>query len=176
MSGLHETTKQALANQKRRSVKETRLKLELALSRLTNGNPKVVKKGTKISAASVAREAGVDRVTLYRFHEPVLVEIRKINDSAPIELLRESRSELTKSNTKLKEYRKLVEDAQDEVACLARINYRLDARITELEELIRVRDERITELHKQLNEQHPKTKTAVYFDTQRSSRTKEEKS
>jgi uncharacterized coiled-coil protein SlyX len=156
---IPEATQKALTAQKRQSVKETRQKLEYALSRLTNGNPRVVKKGTKISAASVAKEAGVDRVTLYRFHEPILVEIRKINDTAPKAQLKESRSELTQATAKLKEYRQLVEEAQEEVAALARINYRLDGRISELEGLIRVRDEVIAEFQKQLNERDSKPKT-----------------
>lgn len=154
---IPEATQEALAAQKRQSVKETRQKLELAMRRLANGNPRVVKKGTKTSASSVAQEAGVDRVTLYRFHESVLTEIRKINDTAPKAQLKESRSELAQTNTKLKEYRRLVEEAQGEVAALARINYRLDARISELEGLIRVRDERIVEFQKQLNERNSKS-------------------
>jgi hypothetical protein len=158
---LPEATQEALAAQKRQSVKETRQKLELAVRRLVNGNPRVVKKGTKVTAASVAKEASVDRVTLYRFHEPVLVEIRKINDTAPKALLKESRSELAQSAAKQKEYRRLVEEAQEEVAALARINYRLDARIAELEELIRVRDGVIAGLQKQLNERDPKSPTVV---------------
>ena len=158
---LPEATQEALAAQKRQSVKETRQKLELAVRRLVNGNPRVVKKGTKVTAASVAKEASVDRVTLYRFHEPVLVEIRKINDTAPKALLKESRSELAQSAAKQKEYRRLVEQAQEEVAALARINYRLDARIAELEELIRVRDGVIAGLQKQLNERDPKSTTVV---------------
>ena len=104
----------------------------------------------------LAKEAGVDRVTLYRFHEPVLVEIRKINDTAPKALLKESRSELAQSEAKQKEYRRLVEEAQEEVAVLARTNYRLDARIAELEELIRVRDEVIFGLQRELNERNHK--------------------
>ncbi len=159
---ISEATQEALAAQKRGSVKETREKLELALRRLANGNPQVVKKGTKISAASVSKEAGVDRVTLYRFHEPVLVEIRKINDTAPKALLKESRSEVVQAATKMKEYRQLVEEAQEEVAALARINYRLDARISELEELIRVRDGVIKGLKEQLNERDSKSKTVPF--------------
>ena len=155
---IPEATQKALAAQKRQSVKETRKKLEYALLRLTNGNPRVVKKGTKISASSVAKEAGVDRVTLYRFHEPVLVEIRKINDTAPKAQLKESRSELAQVSAKLKEYRQLVEEAQEEVAALARINYRLDGRISELEGLIRVRDKVIAGLQKQLNERASRSK------------------
>lgn len=142
---------QALAAHGRQSAKETREKLELALRRLVHGNPKVVPKGTKISAASVAKEAGVDRVTLYRFHEPVLVEIRKINDSAPKAKLKESRTELALTEAKLKEYRRLVEDAQAEVAALARVNYRLDARNKELEELLRIRDGVIKQLQQEAN-------------------------
>ncbi len=155
---IPEATQEALAAQKRHSVKDTREKLELAVRRLVNGNPRIVKKGTRITAASVAKEAGVDRVTLYRFHEPVLVEIRKINDTAPKALLKESRSELAQSAAKQKEYRRLVEEAQEEVAALARINYRLDARIAELEDLIRVRDGVIAGLQKELNERGSKSK------------------
>ncbi len=61
----------------------------------------------------------MDRATLYRFHEPVLVEICKINGSAPKAKLKESRSELAKTDAKLKGYRRLVEEAQEEVAALA---------------------------------------------------------
>lgn len=152
MSAVRDKGIEALAAHGRQSVKDTRVKLELALRRLAHGNPKIVQKGTKISAASVAKEAGVDRVTLYRFHEPVLVEIRKINNSAPKAQLKESRSELAQAEKSLKEYRKLVQDAQEEVAALARINYRLDARNKELEELLRIRDKAIKQLQKQANE------------------------
>lgn len=152
MKAMPSAAKEALAAQKRQSLKATREKLELAVRRLVNGNPRVVPKGTKLSAASVAKEAEVDRVTLYRFHEPVLSEIRRITDTAPKARLKESRAELVQSENKLKEYRALVEEAQGEVAALARINYRLDARIAELEGLIRIRDEVIAGLQKQLNE------------------------
>ena len=94
----------------------------------------------------------MDRVTLYRFNEPVLTKIRKINGKEPTALLKESKSELALSAVKLKEYRHLAEEAQGEVTALSRINYRLDARIAELEELIRVRDEVIAGLQKELNQ------------------------
>jgi len=153
MSGISDATQKALVAQKQHSVKETRNKLQLALRRLVNGNPKIVNRGTKLTASSVAKEAGIDRVTLYRFHEPILTEIRKFNDSTTKMLLKESRSALAETNIKLKEYRRLVEEAQEEVAALARINYRLDTRITELETMIRIRDEQISSLLKQLNQQ-----------------------
>ena len=141
---ISEATQKALAVQKSRSVKTTRGELEMALSRLIKGNPCVVKQGTKVNAASVAREAGIDRATLYRYHEP-------INDSTSKARLKESRSELSQADAKLKEYRKLVEEAQEEVVALARENYKLDGRIAELEELLRVRDSIIEGLQRQLN-------------------------
>lgn len=149
---ITEATKDGLAAQKRQSVKDTRKKLELALRRLANGNPCVVKKGTRVSASAVAKEAGVDRVTLYRFHLPVLMEIQRINDSRPKSLLKASRSDLAETNIKLREYRLLVEKSQNEVETLASINYRLDARISELEDLLRSRDARIAELLKLSNQ------------------------
>lgn len=147
---LHEATRAALAAQQRKQERQTRRNLWLALSRLVKGNPRVVPKGTKISAASVAKEAGVDRTTLYRNHEPILVEIRRTNDSGPKTLLKESRSARAQAEAKMREYRKLVENAQEEVAALARINYRLDARIKELDGIISDRDTMIAELQKRL--------------------------
>ena len=151
MTTVPEASMEALAAHGRESVKETRQELELAVRRLVNGNPRQVPKGTKLTAASVCKEAGVDRATLYRFHEPVLTEIRRINDTTPRAQLKESRSELAATETKLKEYRALVEEAQAEVAALARVNYRLDARNKELEDLLRIRDEVISQLQQQVN-------------------------
>lgn len=140
----------ALVAHSKGSVKETRQKLELAVRRLVNGNPRVVSKGTKLTAVSVCKEAGVDRVTLYRFHEPVLTEIRQINDTTPKALLKEHRSELHKTNAELRELRNLVQENQEKLAAAARVNYNLEARIGELENLLRIRDQIIAEYQKNL--------------------------
>ena len=158
MKGVEDPSLQALAAHSRRSLHDTRHKLELAVRRLVHGNPPVVKKGTKLSASTVAAEAGVDRATLYRFHEPILTEIRRINDSAPKAMLKEHRSQLVGAQAKLKDYRKLIEEAQAEVELLARINYRLQARIDELETLLKVRDERMAALQRQINAPHEPTR------------------
>ena len=141
----------ALAAHARRSMRETRHKLDLAVRRLAHGNPRVVPKGTRLSAASVAKEAGVDRATLYRFHEPVLAEIRRVNETTPKEKLRTSRAQTREADARLKEYRALLEQAQSEVAALARVNYRLQAHVEELETSLRVRDDRIAVLQRQIN-------------------------
>ncbi|MBW4049178.1 MAG: hypothetical protein HIU89_15000 [Proteobacteria bacterium] len=153
MKGVEDPSLQALAAHSRRSLHDTRHKLELAVRRLVHGNPRVVKKGAKLSASTVAAEAGVDRATLYRFHEPILTEIRRINDSAPKAMFKERRAQLAGTQAKLRDYRKLIEEAQGEVGMLARINYRLKARIDELEMLLKVRDERVTALQLQINAQ-----------------------
>lgn len=141
----------ALVAHSKGSVKETRQKLELAVRRLVNGNPRVVPKGTKLTAVSVCKEAGVDRVTLYRFHEPVLTEIRQINDTTAKALLKENRSELHKTNVEQRELRKLVQENQEKLEAAARVNYNLEARIGELESLLRIRDQIIAEYQKTVN-------------------------
>jgi hypothetical protein len=150
MRKLSASAQKALAAQKDLSVKGTRKRLQDALRRLLDGEPAVVSASAPVSASSVAKEAGVDRATLYRFHQPVLEEIRKAAAASKVDKNRARRS-LSETEAKLREYRDLVEDAQSEVAALARINYRLDARIHELEELIRIRDQVIADLQLQLN-------------------------
>ena len=61
----------------------------------------------------------------------------------------------------------MVEEAQEDVAALARINYRLDGRISELEGLIRVRDEVIAGLQKQLNDRASRPKIVPLDTTSR---------
>lgn len=93
----------------------------------------------------------MDRATLYRFHEPVLAEIRRVNETTPKEKLRTSRAQTREADARLKEYRALLEQAQSEVAALARVNYRLQAHVEELETSLRVRDDRIAVLQRQIN-------------------------
>lgn len=136
----------ALAVNSHKSVKETRSKLELAFARLRHGNPKAVAKGTPITPTSVAEEAGVRRETLYRFHEPVLTQIRKYNDQEPNDKLRKTRTDLIKEQATAKELRQLAEAAQEAEKALARINHRLAARIAELEQQLSLREQTIGHL------------------------------
>lgn len=131
---------EALRAHKAASQQKTRHVLELALARLRNGKPKLVKPGTPITAASVSDEAGVNRSTLYRFHEPILVEIRKLTDATPKKKLQDTQGELAKSQAKAREYRKIAESAQEEITDWARQNYVLTHRVQELEHMIHVRD------------------------------------
>lgn len=146
MAQVAKTSLEALVASSQRSHQTTRDALELAFARLRHGNPKVVTKGTSVTPTSVAKEAGVSRETLYRFHEPVLTQIRIHNDQQPREQLRQSRAELIKAKATAKELRKLVEDAQLAEEALARINHRMAARIQELEQLLHVRDQIISSL------------------------------
>lgn len=136
----------ALRAHKADSVKETRQELELAIRRIVNGNPQRVKKGAPLSPAAVAAEAGVDRSTLYRYHEPVLTEIRRTIDATPQKKLREKSSELAAATAKAKEYREMLEAEQVNLQKMARENYTLSARVRHLESAIERHQARIAEL------------------------------
>ncbi|MBP8276050.1 MAG: hypothetical protein KAX55_04070 [Propionivibrio sp.] len=136
----------ALRTHKADSQKDTRLELELAVRRLVNGNPQRVKKGTPLSPAAVAAEAGVDRSTLYRYHEPVLTEIRRTIDATPQKKLREKSGELAAAMAKAKEYRAMLEAEQANLQKMARENYNLSARVRHLESAIERHLARIAEL------------------------------
>lgn len=138
----------ALRAHKVASLKKTRQELELAVRRIVNGNPKMIKKGTILSAASVAKEAGVERSTLYRYHEPVLTDIRRINDATPQKKLKEKHSELADAKGRSKEYREMLEDEQANLAQMARQNYALNQRIKELEAIARTHTQLIEELQR----------------------------
>lgn len=140
---------EALKRHKDDLQRQTRQALEQALERLRNGKPQRVKHGTSITAATVAKEAGVDRSTLYRNHEPVLTDIRKLNDATPKKLLAAKRGELEGTQAKVREYRAMVEELQAEMTAWARQNYALNQRIHELEGLIRQRNAQLAELQKQ---------------------------
>ncbi|OQS31726.1 hypothetical protein B0T39_23840 [Chromobacterium haemolyticum] len=140
----------ALRARKTASQQTTRHELNLALARLRNGNPKRVPRGSPISASTVAEEAGIDRSTLYRYHEPVLIEIRKINDTAPKQKLQAKQGELVEEKARTMEYRKIAEDATAEIADWARQNYALSHRIQELEQLLHMRDGVIDDLKNRL--------------------------
>lgn len=140
MTKISTAARLALEARRSQSLKTTRVELEAALRRLVDGAPTIVESGRRISPLSVCKEAGVDRSTLYRYHEPVLAAIRRLNEAMPRTQLKEKRSDLARMNAKLKEYRQLTEQAQSETAALARINYRLQVKIKELEELLQARD------------------------------------
>lgn len=154
------SAKAALEAKQQDSITSSRQRLQLALRRIVNGNPRVVAKGAKPSASAVAKEAGLDRVTLYRFHAPILDKIRKLNDSTSRAQLRKRQSDLAQAAAKLAEYRKLVEQAQSEVTLLARENYRLQARVTEVESMLSIRDKTIAALQKQANARSTATHVA----------------
>lgn len=124
------------------SLATTREKLETALNRLVNVkllDPEKV----KITPTSVAREVGVDRATLYRYHAPLLLAIKSANFQKTI-------SETARTSERANELRKLAEDAQSEVAALARINYRISAEYAEMKNLLAIKERAIADLRLQV--------------------------
>ncbi|MFU5948438.1 hypothetical protein ACM7P6_07840 [Pseudomonas aeruginosa] len=143
---------EALRAHKEASQRQTRQELELALARLRNGNPRRVKRGTAISATTVATEAGIDRSTLYRFHEPILTAIRKFNETTPRQQLEAKQGELGEARAKASEYREALQAAREEMTAWARQNYALTHRVQELEAILRQRDKLIADLQARLAE------------------------
>ncbi|WP_395407895.1 TetR family transcriptional regulator [Pseudoduganella sp. UC29_106] len=127
---------------------QTRTKLWGALERLRSGNVTVVPVGTKISAKSLAKEAGVDRATLYRSHSVVLDEIRQT--TSQIENKEPTARKRRNTANRLAEYRMLAEEAQHQVALLARHQYDLSVQVEELMKALELKDAIIQELNERL--------------------------
>lgn len=136
------------------SQRATRQELELALARLHSGNPMRVRRGTRLTPASVAAEANVDRSTLYRYHEPILAEIRKLIDAVPKAQLIAKRAELVQAESKARSYRQMIAELQAEMTAWARQNYDLTHRVQDLEVALQQRDQLIAELRAQRVEGH----------------------
>jgi hypothetical protein len=142
----------SLIEHKSRSVKTTREQLELALERILEGKPKWVKTGTAVSALAVAKEAKVDRSTLYRYHSDFLYKLKRVTKSTADQLLESKRGELSRAQARASEYRNVAEDLQTELEAIARNNYVLSHRVHELEELLRQRDAIIADLKARLRD------------------------
>src|SRR5690349_9565601 len=77
MTRVSAAAREGLSTRQAKSLKATRRSLERALERLVSGKPEVAKKDARLSVAAVCEEAGIERSTLYRYHEPVLRAIDK---------------------------------------------------------------------------------------------------
>lgn len=142
---------EALIAYKSESQVGTRLELEKALARLRNGHTNKVPQNSKINASTLAKEAGVERSTIYRYHSAILNEVQRITNSAATTRLQEKHSELTQAEVKAKEYRQLLEESQADKEILKRENYRLQHRIDELEIILKQRNEIIDEFQQRVN-------------------------
>jgi hypothetical protein len=136
---------------KLRMMQKTHEDLQSAILRIVNGRPKRVQKGSKLTVNNVAKEAQVDRSTIYKYHSAILNDIHGRNSTTPKAILKEKRSELARVQDRVKEYRRMTEEAQTDKENLLQVNYRLDRRIMELEKLLAQRDKVIKELKRELN-------------------------
>jgi DNA-binding XRE family transcriptional regulator len=142
---------EALKAYESESQADTRLELEKALTRLRNGQPKRIHPNAKINASTLAKEAGVERSTIYRYHSGILNEVQRITHSAATTRLKEKHSAYAQAEAKTKEYRQMLEKCQADKEILKRENYRLQYRIDELELLLKQRDEMVDELQQKTN-------------------------
>jgi predicted transcriptional regulator len=136
---------------KLRMMEKTHGELQSAISRIVNGRPRRVPKGSKLTVNNVAKEAGVDRSTIYKFHSAILSDIQSRNSTTPKAVLKEKRSELAQATERVKGYRQMTQEAQADKEKLLQVNYRLNQRTKDLEKLLEQRDKVIKELQKKLN-------------------------
>lgn len=148
MKGLAKA--EGLIRHHEQSHQKTRDELNLALARLRNNNPRIVKCGTKISVASVAKEAGVDPSTIYRFHESVRVEIRKASNAAAKKQPKTDQDEWKKAEQKTKKYRLAAEELESQLHALAQQNYMLSQQLQEQKDFVALRDKTISNLQERL--------------------------
>ena len=134
-----------------RMMEKTHGELQSAILRIVNGRPRRVPKGSRLTVNNVAKEAGVDRSTIYKYHAAVLSDIHTRNNATPKAVLKEKRGELSRAQDRVKDYRRLTAEAQADKEKLLQVNYRLNRQIKYLEALLKQRDKVIKELQKDLN-------------------------
>ena len=134
-----------------RMMEKTHGELQSAILRIVNGRPRRVPKGSRLTVNNVAKEAGVDRSTIYKYHATVLSDIHTRNNATPKAVLKEKRGELSRAQDRVKDYRRLTAEAQADKEKLLQVNYRLNRQIKYLEALLKQRDKVIKELQKDLN-------------------------
>jgi len=121
---LTKNSKDALREYKHSEEERNHNNLVKAFTRLVNNEPKIVKRGTKLTVTSVAKEAGLSRGAVY-LHQEVLEKITAYKDNPSgsdfqrKKLIRESlvaKEEMRKS---------MIEQLQVEKHKLAQENFRL---------------------------------------------------
>ena len=103
----------------------------LALDRLKEGKPEIVKLGTKISNDSVAMEAGRGKGAIKKCRdgfEELIVAIKKASEEQAKNLNRDVET-LNKKKEEVVKYRELYEDALSREVMLVKRLYELEAKL-----------------------------------------------
>jgi len=122
-----------------------------AIARIQEGTSQLLPPGTRLTVSTLAKEAGINRATIYKYHPDIIARIELLNKFDSKQQLKEKRSELSKARDSAKVYRKLLGQAQKDKEHLVRINYQLTHQLEELERRLGQRDEVIAALKRQLN-------------------------
>lgn len=104
---------------------DTRKTIELAIKRIQENIPKVVPKGTRLSIASVAKEAALSNSTIHNRYPDIADSIRKMVSGGYVKQLGVQRGNLKDCLEKLAVLRKENEDLKYNLAKSQSINLRL---------------------------------------------------
>lgn len=103
----------------------TKKALELAIKRIQEGIPKIVRVGHKLSIAAVAKEAGVSNATIHNRYPDIAEKIRKLVSGSYVQQLEAKRGSLKDCQSKLTQVRKENEQLKADLARSQSINLRL---------------------------------------------------
>lgn len=104
---------------------QTRQALELAITRIRRGVPKIVPIGQTLSIAAVAKEAGVSNATIHNRYPEIADAIRKLVGDSRATQLEVMRDKLNNCQASLVELRKQCAQLKIDLQNSQSINFRL---------------------------------------------------
>lgn len=149
---VHRASKQALRESADKREQQTHNELVQAFNRLANGEPINVKKGTKVTAKSVAEEAGVSRTSLYN-HPDILEQVKRYIEKKSISPAQARRLTKEEAERKEQETKELIQQLNTDKSKLAQENYKLSLENEELRRLNEAKDKENAELKRKLGAQ-----------------------
>jgi len=124
MRNINKASKNALRDFKISQEEANHNALVQAFHQIINGNPKVVKKGTRLSVTSVAKEASLSRGTVY-LHKDILEKINNYKDNPRLSDYKRKKALEAKEAEKVEKSKLILTQLEVDKNKLAQENYRL---------------------------------------------------
>lgn len=129
---------------------ETHNKLVEAINRITNNNPIVVERGTKLNVTDVAKEARVSRGSVYN-HKDIIERIHSIRENPHKSDYQIKKAQEAKRIEAEKKNKSILDQLKIDKENLAQENYRLHFELDQATEKIRDSESKIEKLTKLAN-------------------------
>lgn len=132
---------------------QTRRAIELAISRITRGRPKIVQQGRKLSIASVAEEAGISNAAIHNRYPDLAELIRQKTNKESKEKLVQKAKALQGADQMVKDLREALAERDADLKRIAIVNLRLSAEKKDLQEqnaLLTKENDRLESVNREL--------------------------